>query len=222
MSEVELWGIGTSRTMRVVWTLIELDVSYLWHRIGTRSGETLTKEYTALNPKQKIPTLRHGDLVVSESPAIIQYLSEAFPTPAGFVVPSQPAARARLNEWCCFVAMELDAHALYLIRRHGHLPEIYGAAPEAVASAEDYFRKQVAAVAERVAAANPYLLADGFSIADILLMTCIDWAMLYRIPLPEAYVAYRERVAQRPAFREALERNYPGFVIEDGKVVGAR
>ena len=222
MSEVELWGIGTSRTMRVVWTLLELDIAYAWHRIGARTGETLTEAYTALNPKQKIPTLRHGDLVVSESVAIIQYLSEAFAAPAGFVVPSQPAARARLNEWCCFVAMELDAHSLYLIRRHGHLPDIYGAAPVAVASAEAYFRKQIAAVADRVAAADPYLLGDGFSIADILLMTCIDWAMLYRIPLPEAYAAYRERVARRPAFREALRRNYPDFVIADGKVVGAR
>ena len=78
----------------------------------------------------------------------------------------------------------------------------HGAAP--VAAAEEYFRKQATAF------------------ADILLMTCMDWAMLYRIPLPEAYVAYRERVAQRPAFREALRRNYPDFVIEEGIDGGRR
>jgi len=39
-------------------------------------------------------------------------------------------ARARLNEWCFFIIAELDAHSLYLIRRHDGLKHLYGEAPQ--------------------------------------------------------------------------------------------
>ena len=42
----------------------------------------------------------------------------AFP-PAGFYRPPDAQARARLNEWCFFIMTELDAHSLYVVRRHG-------------------------------------------------------------------------------------------------------
>lgn len=74
-----VWGIGTARTIRVLWTALELGLDYEHRAIGPRTGETHTAEYMRLNPKQKIPTLQHGPVVISESAAIIQYLLEVFP-----------------------------------------------------------------------------------------------------------------------------------------------
>jgi glutathione S-transferase len=201
--------------MRVHWTLQELAVDYDIEPIGARTGETKTEAYTSLNPKQKIPTLRHGDLVLTESPAIIAYLVDIFDPPPGFHAPRDPAGRARVNEWCIFVAMELDAHSLYIIRRHDALREIYGAAPEAVESAKEYYLKQLNAVAGRVDAAGTYLFGDAFSIADIMLMTCLDWGRFYDIALPEPLSAYQRRVGERPAYRRAFELNYSERTIED-------
>ncbi|HJM61638.1 MAG TPA: glutathione S-transferase family protein [Alphaproteobacteria bacterium] len=220
--KVDVWGAGSTRSMRVVWTLLEFGLPFTHHAIGSRTGETLTDAYKALNPKQKIPTFRHGDLVLSESVAIAQYISEAFPVPAGFLVPDDAAGRAKLNEWCSFAAMELDAHSLYLVRRHQHLSHIYGEAPVAVASALEYCEKQLSAMAPRIAVAAPYVLGAGLSVADVVLMTCVDWAILYGAKVPGPYLAYRERVAERPAFRQALTQNFPDFVIEDGRIVGEK
>ena len=36
-------------------------------------------EYLAINPMGKVPTLRHGDIVITECAAICAYLAEAFP-----------------------------------------------------------------------------------------------------------------------------------------------
>ncbi|MDP6951313.1 MAG: glutathione S-transferase family protein, partial [Alphaproteobacteria bacterium] len=196
-SDVEVWGANSTRSMRVVWTLLEFGVPFTHHAIGSRTGETLTETYKALNPKQKIPTFRHGELVLSESVAIAQYISEAFPAPEGLFVPDDAAGRARLMEWCSFAAMELDAHSLYLVRRHRDLAHIYGEAPEAVSSAFEYCEKQLTAMAPRVAAAAPYVLGARLSVADIVLMTCVDWAILYGATVPAPYLAYRERVAER-------------------------
>ncbi len=48
--------------------------------------------------------------------------------------------------------MELDAHSLYVLRRHGDLAALYGEAPAALVAARAYFDTQVVAAAEEIAA----------------------------------------------------------------------
>jgi glutathione S-transferase len=110
--DLTVWGVGTSRTMRVHWMLEELGLEYEWYPIQSRTGETLTDEFRRLNPRHKIPVLRHGSLVLTESAAIIQYLNETFPTSSEVYIPSDAVSRAQLNEWCYFIMSELDAGSL--------------------------------------------------------------------------------------------------------------
>jgi glutathione S-transferase len=210
-ASLALWGVGSSRALRVHWMLAELELPYVSHRIGSRTGETMTGEYLKLNPRHKIPTLEHGSLCMGESAAIVQYLSERFETSADFHAPTDPAARAKIHEWCYFVMNELDGHTLYIIRRHLSLKHIYGEAPEAVASARTYFREQIEAVEPTFRATDHFLFGESPSVADILLTTCLDWAANLEIALPESVLAYRERASRRPAYRTAKCRNDPGL-----------
>jgi glutathione S-transferase len=207
--DLTLWGVGTSRTMRPHWMLLELGLQYEFHAIGSRTGETRTDEFMRLNPRHKIPVLRHGSFVLTESVAIIQYLSETFTHSGLMAAPRDAETRAGLNEWCYFIATELDAGSLYVMRRHAGLEHIYGAAPKAVDAARTYFMENAEAMAPRIAKSGRYLMGEQFSIADILLMTCLDWAVTDRIPLSDTLHAYRSRIAVRPAYQQALERNFP-------------
>ena len=206
--DLTLWGIGTSRTIRAHWMLLELGLDYETRPIQSRSGETLTDEFRRLNPRHKIPVLHHKSFVLTESAAIIQYLSETFADPRTLYVPHDAEARAKLNEWCYFIMTELDAGSLYIVRRHEGLAPIYGEAPAAVDSAKTYFSHNLEAMASRIARA-PYLFGELLSTADILLMTCLEWAALSNIVLPQELAEYRRRVAQRPAFQAALKKNFP-------------
>lgn len=206
--ELTLWGVGTSRTMRPHWMLLEMGLEYQCVPIGSRTGQTTAPEFLSLNPRHKIPVLRHGRFVLTESAAILEYLGEAFEPPAGFWVPKHPAGRARLHEWNHFVVSELDACALYVIRRHLGLKHVYGEAPQAVQSARDYFVENLEAMAPRIAKQR-YLLDEGFSMADILLMTCLDWALAEGIALSQSIHRYRQRVALRPSYAAALKSNFP-------------
>src|SRR5208282_5762174 len=76
--DLTLWGAGTARTMRAHWMLLELGLEYEFHPLHARTGETQTDEFKRLNQRHKIPVLRHGSFVLTESAAIIQYLSETF------------------------------------------------------------------------------------------------------------------------------------------------
>ena len=70
-----LWGVGTSRTLRAHWALIELGLDYATQPIRTRTLAMEDPVFLDLHPRGKIPVLVDGDFVVSESPAIVTYLS---------------------------------------------------------------------------------------------------------------------------------------------------
>lgn len=200
-----LWGMGTVRQLRPHWMLAELGLDYEYFPVHPRSGETMTPEFLRINPRHKVPVLRHHDRILTESAAIIEYLSEAFPVPPGMHVPRTPLERAALNEWCYFIVSELDATSLYIVRRHLGLKHIYGEAPVAVEGAKEYFREQLGAVDARIGAT---LLPEGFSVADILLVTCLDWAADEKIALPANAAAYHAGMTQRPAYLAAREKAY--------------
>ena len=92
--KISMWGHGSGRAMRVHWILQEFGLDYDVHPIQSRTGETLTDEYTAINPKQKIPSLKHGDFILTESPAIIAYIADSFEPPQGSYAPRDPQGRA--------------------------------------------------------------------------------------------------------------------------------
>ncbi len=206
--DLTLWGVGTSRTMRAHWMLMELGLDYHFHPIGPRTGETTKDEFLRLNPRHKIPLLQHGSFVVTESAAIVQYLAEAFPRPEQVHHPSDAPGRAALSEWCYFIMTELDASSLYIVRRHLGLKVTYGEAPVAVEAAKSYFLHNLAAMAPRIGVDSPYLLGDRMSAADVLLTTCLDWALIERLALPSTVMEYRQRVVRRPAYQAAMARNF--------------
>ena len=206
-SERVVLGVGTSRTFRAHWALHELGLEYRTEPVRSRTGETETPAFTGLNPRQKIPVLCDGDLTVSESAAIVTYLGERYGMPDAPLVPVDVRVRARYYEWMSFICMELDATSLYVLRRHEFLPHIYGDAPAANEAARGYFARMIESAAKLVSAGQSYLLGEQFSGVDILMTTCLDWAVGYGRPLPEVFADYRERLAVRPAYVLARESN---------------
>jgi glutathione S-transferase len=204
-----LWGAGTSRTIRAHWALHELDLDFELRPIQPRTGETKTPEFTALSARQKIPLLQDNGLILTESAAIVTYLSDAYGQAHNRLIPIDPNPRAQCLEWCFFVISELDATSLYVMRRHGDLRHIYGEAPEASAAAADYFQMQMRTV-ERALQDDPcYILGDSFTAADILLSTCVTWAIRYGVTVSPAVMEYNDRVIARPAYACARRTNTP-------------
>lgn len=208
MTGIVVWGGGTPRAMRVYWALEELGLEYEHHLVASRSGETQTPEFTALNAKQKIPVLQDGDLVLTESGAIVTYLAETYGRDMALIPPLQSAERAHYFEWCFFVLTELDAHTLYVIRRHEGLAALYGEAPVAVQAARDYYRRYAAVAAAVLDDGRSCVLGEAFTGADILLTTTLDWGRAARIEIPQAFDAYLERMHARDAHTRARDLCY--------------
>lgn len=210
-----LWGAGTPRTMRPCWALHELGLNYEKRPIGPRTGETKTAEYTRLNPRQKVPLLQDGDFTVGESAAIIAYLAKTYGSPDRSFIPEDRQKYATWLEWSFFIVTELDSTSLYVMRRHGvnqGLAHLYGHAPEVVDRAAEYFRDQLKHVEVALSDGRTYLIGDQFTTADILLTTCLEWAIGYGLGICDNAKPYLERIVTRPAYIRAKDENMPAPV----------
>jgi glutathione S-transferase len=52
-------------------------------------------------------------------------------------------------------------------------------------------------------------MGDQFTSADILLTTCLDWAIAYGVGICDNAYPYRDRVRQRPAYQLGTQANRP-------------
>ena len=203
---IVVWGSGTPRTFRVLWALHELGVDYDLKRIKTRTADMDGDDFVAISPGKKIPALQHGDIRLVESGAIVFHLYNHFSANNHNLVET-----SEILKWSFFALMELDATALYVMRRHRDLPNIYGQAPAAVSSSAEYFDRQSAVVADALTDGRKFLVGESLTAADIFMSSCCAWAIAYGLSLPVALADYHSNLMQRHAYLEASEVNQSGL-----------
>ena len=81
--------------------LEEKGVAWDSHYINMLTFDQHQPEYLAVNPQGTIPAMTHGDLVLTESTAIMEYVDEAFAGPA--LMPADPQDRWRVRWWMKFM-----------------------------------------------------------------------------------------------------------------------
>ncbi len=206
------WGMGTPRTFRPLWTLEELGLDYEHRRIPPRGPGIDGPEFQALTERHKIPFYEDDIVKIGESAAIVTYLADrhggdTMPMPA-----PGTAERAILLDRTFFIMTEIDTR-IYTIRLHGDPPhglsDIYGATPTAVEAARSYVENSLNEAARWMADGRPSVMREHFGTADILLTSCLEWALLYGIGLPPTLAEYHQRLSSRSAYRRAMKRNFP-------------
>ena len=200
--QLHIWGHGTARTLRVYWALQELRLDYVRHSVRTRTEDMDDESFLAISPGKKIPAVTYGKMKLTESGAILEFLyrlSGSASQDTTYVV--------EIERWSCFALMELDATALYVLRRHEDLFEIYGKAPAACTAARDYFRRQIEVVDKHLGDERAFVVGDSLSKADIILGTCCFWAVLCGLELPYFVNNWYRRVSSRNQYKKATEAN---------------
>ena len=94
---------GTSHRLRIALNLKGLATEYV--AVDLRTEAHQSAEYKALNPQGLVPTLVKDGKVMTQSPAIIEWLEETHPTPA--LLPTTPDDRARVRALAAMVACDI-------------------------------------------------------------------------------------------------------------------
>jgi glutathione S-transferase len=144
----------------------------------------------------RVPTLTHGDVVVTETAAICAYLADAFPE-AGLGIPTDSPERGAYLRWLFFAVASAE-------------PSILWKSLGEVKTERDYVPySDVEEVAQTLALAvkgREYIVGDHFTAADVMIGTTIMWGlqlMPVLPPLPEL-TEYWGRLEQRPAWQRAF------------------
>ena len=154
--------------------------------------------FSEVNPIGKVPAIVHNGQVITESAAICAYLADAFP--AAGLAPA-PEQRAAYYRWLFFVAGPLEQAVTNLRAGFTPLPE-----QEFFLGYGNYNR--TVDQLEMAVQAQPYVAGDHFSAADVYAGSHIGWGLaLQTLPARAAFVSYATRLASRPAYQRAVEKD---------------
>ncbi|MGZ8282393.1 MAG: glutathione S-transferase family protein [Allosphingosinicella sp.] len=155
-------------------------------------------DYLAINPMGKVPAIRHGDVVVTETAAICAYLADMYPD-RGLAPPSGNQMRGPYYRWLFFAAGPLEAAVT--AKSMGLLAPADKKAMAGYGSFDD-----VIATLETAVAAGPYVCGDQFTAADVYVGAQIGWGMMFgTLEKKPVFSEYFDRLQARPASVRANE-----------------
>ncbi len=94
---------GTSHRLRIALNFKGIDTEYI--AVDLRVEEHLREAFKNLNPQGLVPALAVDDKVLIQSPAIIEWLEEKYPTPA--LLPTQAEDRAHVRALAAIVGCDI-------------------------------------------------------------------------------------------------------------------
>lgn len=188
-------GPKGGRVFRVIWTLEELGLDYR-HEIARPHSEGMF----AVNPLGQAPALRDGDAVLTDSLAIMHYLTDR----AGqLTFPPGTVERAKMDARINFVLTEMEA-PVWLMARHGFVLPEEARIPGMRAVAEADFARAEAKF-ETLLGNDAFFGGNVFSMADMFAADLARWARQAKIPLSsDVFAAHADRMAARPAWARAI------------------
>lgn len=120
------WRSGAAYRVRIALALKGIRYETRGHDL--RTGAHKDPAYVALNPQGMVPALETDGLVLTQSPAILEWLDEAHPDPA--LLPADAVGRARVRALAAVIGC--DIHPLNNLRVGKALRETFGADQAAV------------------------------------------------------------------------------------------
>lgn len=154
-----------------------------------------TPEFLALNPMGKVPVVTEGATVVTEVAAICTWLAERFPEAK---LAPRADERADYYRWMFFAAGPVEAavtaHALGLDPPAERRQMVGYGDFDSVINALDLKLQK-----------DDFMAGGRFTAADVYVGSHIAWGLMFgSIPERPAFIAYRDRLAARPAFGRAI------------------
>lgn len=181
-------------------TLNELGLDYQIEQVDLKTKKTASgTDYKTINSQGYVPALDVGKAVLTETPAILQYLADQHPD-KGLAPAPGTIERAQLQASLNFTASEL--HKAFAPLFSG--TDMDAATKEAVMN-RLYLRMQH--VEDTLADGRPYLMGDDFSIADTYCFVVCSWTGPLGIDIDRwpHIKAYIDRIIQRPSVQAAMK-----------------
>lgn len=203
--DLKLYHCRDTRSMRPFWTLEELGIDYqlvkmpMWPRFNY-------EDYLEINPLGTVPALTDGDLTMTESAGMAQYLVDKYGSDSSLAItPDEPDYGEYLN-WLHRSDPTLTFPQT-LVLRYATFEKPERRVPQIVDDYSQWFLSRVKCV-EKALQTRDYLCGGRFTIADIAVHYALYFARMLNLDAkfgPKT-TAYLVRLMERPAFQRCLEK----------------
>lgn len=196
MNSMVLYTHPHSRGRMVRWMLEECAADY--EVVTVPFGTTMkSPDYLAVNPMGKVPALKVGNTVITETAAILTWLAEYFAT-GRLIPPAGTAERGQYYRWLCFAI-----HFEYAVMDKWQGVSS-GAERRKAIGYGDF--DTVLNVLHQALSGRDYLLGDAFGVLDLYLAGLLHWSAQVAQVLPDddgVFAHYVARTSNREACRRA-------------------
>jgi glutathione S-transferase len=174
--------------------------------IASKAEKLTDPAYLAINPKGRVPALKIGDRILTETHAILMFLARRHPEAK--LLPTDPEAEARCHEWLAWAASSVHAVALSQLSR----PQRFSIDPKDFPNINAKGRQNLDdgfTYIEKVLQGRDWAVPGGFTIADPYLLFFYRVAQKLGFPVTEQFPAWTkitERVVERPAVARILAK----------------
>jgi len=203
-SSLTLYGnrpMTSPYVMSVFVALHEKGLDFEFIQLDLPKGEHLTPAYQASSLSTRVPSLRHGDFVLSESSAITEYLEEVFPPPAyARLYPEDLKERARVR-----MVQALIRSDFMPIREERSTDTVFaGVTPKPLSAEAQAAVARLLRIASQLIPAEGRHVASAFSIADLDLSMMLQRLVANGDEVPAVLAGYARSVWERPSIRKWL------------------
>lgn len=200
---------GTSHRLRIALNLKGLAVDYV--PVDLRTEQHLQAAFKAIHPQGMVPALVDGQEILIQSPAIIEWLEEAYPNPP--LLPQAPRDRARARALAAMVACDIhpinNRRILQYLRHQfkADEPAVEAWCAQWIGDGFDALETMLAADSER----GDYCMGHQPGLADVYLVPQVESARRFKVnmarwPLISAVEAACMRLE---AFQKAAPSQQP-------------
>jgi glutathione S-transferase len=183
--------------------LEEAGALYSTVRISFAANEQRSPEYLAINPKGRVPALVTERGVLTETPAILAFIAQAYPQ-AHLPPLDDSFAFAQVQAFNSYLSSTL--HVAHAHRMRGYrwaddpaaIAEMQRKAPQAVSACYE--------PVERSMQKGPWVMGEAYTICDAYLFTMAQWLEADGVDvarLPKV-VDHRRRMGERAAVKRAI------------------
>ncbi|MDF1670098.1 MAG: glutathione S-transferase family protein [Roseovarius sp.] len=206
MSGYVLYGYAQSGSAVIEAALVDAGIAFEFKNLNNDKGDLQGAAYRALNPRQQVPALMHPDgSVITEIPAILNHLADAFPD-SGLAPTPGSSARAQHDRWLAFLHANIYEAVLRVYYSERYTDDLAGT-DGIRRAAKAYIIRHFSLFGDAISQ-GPFLFGDHPTGVDYLAWVLTTWMDPELMASANPQVASLGRaMAARPKLADVVARN---------------